>query len=621
MEETVPFSCDRCGKTMATEGGFTVHLAGHVAEVGSSQAEFDRRAALEVDATKARPTKTKPVKVKAAKPKPVRTKPVRSTPGKTEHASTGPERWSGHPFQAVALRVTAVAVPIVLAVLSSILFSHIVRYPRGIGNVVLWWIAVLVLSTVVLTVADRWARRLLPLAALLKLSMIFPDQAPSRFGMALRTGTVRHLEERIEQVRLHGIDDEPSRAARQILELVGMMNAHDTRTRGHSERVRAFTDLLATELKLPEEERYRLHWAALLHDVGKVMVPHEILNKEGKPTEDEWERLHRHPEDGDRLAAPLRGWLGDWADTIVQHHEKWDGTGYPHHLAGEDISLGARIVSVADAFEVMTASRSYKESMDVKAAREELIRCSGTHFDPAMVRAFLNVSLSRLRWTAGPLAWLAQLPFLQGVPSGIPTQVALAGARVAAGVAVFAGIAAPAAPPAQAAPKATYAAPIPGQPAPTAPTPKAAPPRATATTAPPTRVSAPATTTTALHLVVGRDPAPAPKATTTSTSAAPNQPPIARNDTVDVPYQTPRSFDPTANDSDPGGHLQFPIVILDQPSGINVSLKSDGHVVNIAPNNSPPGVYVFRYKVCDTQGLCSQALVTINVLASGDHKP
>ncbi|HZQ83352.1 MAG TPA: Ig-like domain-containing protein, partial [Acidimicrobiales bacterium] len=280
-------------------------------------------------------------------------------------------------------------------------------------------------------------------------------------------------------------------------------------------------------------------------------------------------------------------------------------------------------VSVADAFEVMTASRSYKESMDVKAAREELIRCSGTHFDPAMVRAFLNVSLSRLRWTAGPLAWLAQLPFLQGVPSGIPTQVAAAGARVAAGVAVFAGVAAPTAPPAPPAQTATYAVPIPGQPAPTAPAPKATPPRATATTASPTRATTPATTTTVLHLVAGNEPVPStqkPRPTTTSTSAAPNLPPIARNDSVDVPYQTPRSFDPTSNDSDPDGKLQFPIVILDQPSGINVSVKSDGHVVNIAPNNSPPGVYVFRYKVCDTQGACSQALVTINVVPkTGDH--
>ena len=124
------------------------------------------------------------------------------------------------------------AVPIAAAVLASIAFSRVVSYPRSFAEVAAWWVAVLVLSTVVLTVVDRWARRLLPLAALLKISMLFPDEAPSRFGMALKSGTVKNLEERIEQVRLHGVDDEPSRAARQILELVGMLNAHDPRRAG-----------------------------------------------------------------------------------------------------------------------------------------------------------------------------------------------------------------------------------------------------------------------------------------------------------------------------------------------------------------------------------------------------
>src|SRR5438552_279827 len=133
----------------------------------------------------------------------------------------------------------------------------------------------------------RRARRLLPLAALRRLSMVFPDRAPSRFGVALRAGTVRHLEERFDQVREAGVDDEPSQAARQILELIGMLNAHDRGTRGHAERVRAFTDLLAEQMDLPPEDRDRLHWAALLHDVGKVMVPAAVLNKDGPPDDEE----------------------------------------------------------------------------------------------------------------------------------------------------------------------------------------------------------------------------------------------------------------------------------------------------------------------------------------------
>src|SRR5207248_9937661 len=108
--------------------------------------------------------------------------------------------------------------------------------------------------------------------------------------------------------------------------------------------------------------------------------------------------LHSVPEEGAKLAAPLRAWLGEWADTIEQHHERWDGLGYPHGLRGEQISRGARIVAVADSFEVMTATRSYKRPMDVKAARQELTDGAGTQFDPAMVRAFLNISLGRMRW-------------------------------------------------------------------------------------------------------------------------------------------------------------------------------------------------------------------------------
>src|SRR5438105_256781 len=104
------------------------------------------------------------------------------------------------------------------------------------------------------------------------------------------------------------------------------------------------------------------------------------------------------------------------------------------------------MVSVADSFEVMTAARSYKRPMDVKAARLELTNQAGTQFDPAIVRAFLNISIGRMRWMAGPLAWVFQLPFLERIPGGAAGQAAGVAARVVAGAAVFTGIAAPAAP-------------------------------------------------------------------------------------------------------------------------------------------------------------------------------
>src|SRR4051794_9060336 len=202
-------------------------------------------------------------------------------------STTRSDRWEGRPVQAALLRIFAVAIPVAAGVGASVLFSRVVGYPHGIGAVLGWWIAVLCLSTVVVALVERQCRRLLPLATLLKLSMVFPDKAPSRYGVALRAGTVRNLEERVAAVQEHGLDDEPSRAAAQILELVGALGVHDRATRGHAERVRAYADLLGFELGLTEDERDRLRWAALLHDVGKIAVPGEILNKTGKPDDDE----------------------------------------------------------------------------------------------------------------------------------------------------------------------------------------------------------------------------------------------------------------------------------------------------------------------------------------------
>ena len=120
--------------------------------------------------------------------------------------------------------------------------------------------------------------------------------------------------------------------------------------------------------------------------------------------------LRRHPEEGARLVAPLLSWFGEWGLAVVQHHERFDGTGYPNRLKGHEISLAARIVSVADSYEVMTAPRTYKPQMSVSAARQELVRVAGTQLDPAIVRAFLNISLGRLWRTIGFGAWIAQLP-------------------------------------------------------------------------------------------------------------------------------------------------------------------------------------------------------------------
>ncbi|GAC1325000.1 MAG: hypothetical protein NVSMB13_07330 [Mycobacteriales bacterium] len=334
-------------------------------------------------------------------------------------------RWTARPLVARALRVAVVLLPPVTAVLVGASLSRRLPTPNGFPGHVLWWAAILAISTVALVVVDRVVRRALPLAALLQLSVLFPGRAPSRFAVARQAGSTRRLAELVRRAEAAAIRSEPIVAAERILALVAALDGHDRRTHGHAERVRVFTDLIAEELRLPEPDRDRLRWAALLHDIGKINVPPTLLNKAGRPSSTEWDVLRRHPDEGSRLAAPLLPWLGEWGSVIDQHHERYDGLGYPRGLAGTAICRGARIVAVADSFEVMTAPRTYKRAMTRAAALQELARCAGSQFDPAIVRALMQVSTPRLRWAIGPLSWLAQVPVVYPVSnSGVAGQAA-----------------------------------------------------------------------------------------------------------------------------------------------------------------------------------------------------
>ncbi len=338
-------------------------------------------------------------------------------------------QWRAAPFLSAAVSVLAFLAPVAVSVLATVAVAHALPKAPGGAWEALWWIDVLIVPIPVFVVADQLSRRLLPLAVLLKMTMVFPDRAPKRLTVARKAGSTRDLARRIEEATNRGGDDDLALAAEQILALAASLSAHDRLTRGHSERVRVLTDLIAIELDLPTAHRDRLRWSALLHDVGKLTVHPHVLNKAEKLDEAEWAQLKNHPLEGARLTSRLAGWLGEWANTIAEHHEKFDGTGYPFALRGSQISFGGRIVAVADSYDAMTAVRSYNKPKSPAAARAELATCAGSHFDPQVVRAFLQVSVGRLRVAGGPLSWLGSLPFANGV--GGMTQVAVGAGRVA----------------------------------------------------------------------------------------------------------------------------------------------------------------------------------------------
>jgi putative nucleotidyltransferase with HDIG domain len=314
------------------------------------------------------------------------------------HASTHARRTAS-----AILGVAMVAVPVGVATAVSLAAGRAVSPPgHGVG-VTVWWAVVFAASAVGAWAADWAMRRLFPLVTLLRLALVFPADVESRLGLALRAGSVRDLDRGVIDLR-DGVVADPVDAAARVVALAAALQRHDRFTRGHSERVRAYAELLAKELGVPARDRQLLRWGALLHDIGKLEVPSHLLTKPAALDPDEWLEMRRHPAAGARLAEPLRPALGEWVDAVGEHHERYDGTGYPNGLAGDSISLAGRLVAVADSYETMTATRPYKRPMPHDAARSELVAQAGAHFDPAVVRAMLRLSSRRLRWAAGPIA-------------------------------------------------------------------------------------------------------------------------------------------------------------------------------------------------------------------------
>jgi HD-GYP domain-containing protein (c-di-GMP phosphodiesterase class II) len=176
-----------------------------------------------------------------------------------------------------------------------------------------------------------------------------------------------------------------------LLGLANALEAKDVYTRGHSERVGAWSRRLGAALALPAGELDTLMHAGLLHDIGKIGVPEAVLRKRGALSQDEWALMRQHPVIGAQIVAPFEFFAGG-ALVIRHHHERWDGSGYPDGLAAGAIPLGARIVAVADVFDALTSERPYREPLGVDAALAYLATEAGHTLDPDVVAALLGLA-------------------------------------------------------------------------------------------------------------------------------------------------------------------------------------------------------------------------------------
>jgi putative nucleotidyltransferase with HDIG domain len=204
--------------------------------------------------------------------------------------------------------------------------------------------------------------------------------------------------------QLHKNNLELERTNSELLELlVKSMEARDPYTSGHSRRVQQYSMAIARALNLGSVEIEKVGRASLLHDVGKIYEKYApILRKPGKLSPDEWHTMQEHPADGAELVSTMSR-LHDIVPPIRHHHERWDGTGYPHGLAGEQIPLISRIIAFADTIDAMTSERPYRRTLAEEEVRAEIVRCRGTQFDPSMADKILSASVWRSFFVPSPV--------------------------------------------------------------------------------------------------------------------------------------------------------------------------------------------------------------------------
>ncbi|HEX4966746.1 MAG TPA: HD-GYP domain-containing protein [Thermoanaerobaculia bacterium] len=301
----------------------------------------------------------------------------------------------------VALTVLGIALVLVFKLVS---VSNDPEFARQIG----WNLLFIGLSAGILAAcAALWVvRRItLPLRRLSEAmsGMARTGELQSDFPSAGGGREVRLIEETLRALTL-SLEESQRARERSYVEAVGAVvtaaDARDHETTGHSFRVSLYAIALAKAIGIRGEALKAIEWGSLLHDVGKMVVPDEILRKMGPLTPEEWHVMKQHPTWGFDMLAEVSFLQPAALDIIYSHHERWDGKGYPRGLAGEEIPLAARIFAVVDTYDAITSDRPYRRSRTHQVAVHELQRVAGQQLDPRIVEEFAElpeVELRRLR--------------------------------------------------------------------------------------------------------------------------------------------------------------------------------------------------------------------------------
>jgi len=269
-----------------------------------------------------------------------------------------------------------------LAVNGAMVAEDVRHFIIQVTNVAI--LAILVVGVISWWLARGFARRLSRLYEAMdeiaagNLNIALPEKGQDELAL---------LANRLNQLAVNLASEREEMLLSAIESLVAALEAKDTYTYGHSSQVSAMAYAIARQIDLSEQELFTVRIAALLHDIGKIGIPDQVLNKPGRLDGDERCIIEQHPVIGAKILAGIPA-LARVTEMVKHHHARWDGKGYPEALAEEEIPLGARIIAVADTYQAMTSDRPYRKGLGQDIALTELKRCVGSQFDPVLVEAF-----------------------------------------------------------------------------------------------------------------------------------------------------------------------------------------------------------------------------------------